>query len=754
MEGISIVSERKPPYVLCYPNKKNPIGNDWGNFTIDANELAKRLANKPDLNVGVLLGPATGIIDVECDGEAATSHYAELFGDIKTPCWSSKRGVHHLFRYDVRLAEIDSATKKLPTGLEFRLGNGKQAQSIIPPSIVDGVRREWVTSMDECEPAALPEHVIEFLLALPKEAKGEHRDTSSVKASALLIERAQQYAAKLPGVNQGGRNNAAFANAGHLFAFVDEGTNARLGEGQILNLLRLWNDKNDPPLSDDELRQCVVSGMDSKTPRADKVVEAIVDLSDLFGDLPVEQTQLRDDTTKDPSSLMESVSTPQKSENGDKYKPFPSHVFPAPINDYIDAAAKAIDCDPSFIGVPMLSCLARAVGNRNVIELKPGHVEPAIIWTCTIGESGVAKSPGMNKATRFIERIEDEMFDKQKELAEQYKESKLRHSSALKKWQRDIEKDPKLPMPIEPQPPTFERLSVKDCTMEAMAMILSRQKDGLIVMPDELDAWMKGMNQYRSGKGSDLPNWLAIFSGNSIKVDRVKNDGQPIAVKQPCASVTGNIQPATLKDTMTKQHLASGFAARFLFAYPQDKPARWNVREVDPKVTSETAAVFARLFAKEVPNNPVPIRLSSAALDVWLNYTGLHADEMEGMDGHLRAAWAKLQSYAARIALVFGVVKGESEISEATMRAAIELIDWFKHETTRIYRLFSSSADDPQKSLDLIGLAIRHGGKLTPSQLQRAGKRYRGPGVAQNALAGLPASGVGRWDGSTYSMAP
>jgi hypothetical protein len=547
-------SQRKPPFVICHEGEKRPIGNDWGNHSIDAPALEKRLKNNPRLNVGILLGQATGFVDVECDGESATAHYAELFGHTRTPSWSSKRGCHYLYRYDDRLADIPSAVVKLPSGLEFRIGNEKQIQSIIPPSVVDGVPREWVVTMADCELALLPEPVVQLLLSLPQEVQGEARETSRLSASPKLIERATQYAAKLPGVKQGERDKTAFANAGHIFSFVDEATNARLDEQQVLNLIRVWNSKNDPPLSDAELQKCVGSAMKSKSPRVDKVVETDVDLDELLSCIPASESS---PDTSSPVALQEHNPVTA-------YLPFPSCVFPSPINKYIDAAAKALDCDPSFIGVPMLSCLARAVGNRSVIELKPGHIEQAIVWTCTIGESGVAKTPAIHKATCFIEAIEDDMLDKQKDLIEQHKESQLRHTAAIKKWQKDVADNPKLPMPTEPEPIELQRLCIKDCTLEAMALILSRQKDGLIVMPDELDAWMKAMNQYRTGKGSDLPIWLSIFSGNSIKVDRVKNDGHPLMVKRPCVSVTGSIQPSTLKESMTEQHLASGFTARFL----------------------------------------------------------------------------------------------------------------------------------------------------------------------------------------------
>lgn len=69
-------------YVLLYPNSKVPVGQDWANHTIDEATLARRLEANPAAGVGLLLGPVSGLIDIECDGEEATAAYKEQFGTI------------------------------------------------------------------------------------------------------------------------------------------------------------------------------------------------------------------------------------------------------------------------------------------------------------------------------------------------------------------------------------------------------------------------------------------------------------------------------------------------------------------------------------------------------------------------------------------------------------------------------------------------------------------------------------------------
>jgi hypothetical protein len=45
----------------------------------------------------------------------------------------------------------------------------------------------------------------------------------------------------------------------------------------------------------------------------------------------------------------------------------------------------------------LLSSLGAAIGNSRSIKLKPGFVQPPVIWTGIIGRSGSRKSPALDK---------------------------------------------------------------------------------------------------------------------------------------------------------------------------------------------------------------------------------------------------------------------------------------------------------------------------------------------------------------------
>ncbi len=70
-------------YIVCYPNSKVPVGEDWGSRPLSAADIAARRSNNSQLNQGVLFGPVSGLIDLECDSEEATDTYRELIGDTR-----------------------------------------------------------------------------------------------------------------------------------------------------------------------------------------------------------------------------------------------------------------------------------------------------------------------------------------------------------------------------------------------------------------------------------------------------------------------------------------------------------------------------------------------------------------------------------------------------------------------------------------------------------------------------------------------
>jgi hypothetical protein len=189
------------------------------------------------------------------------------------------------------------------------------------------------------------------------------------------------------------------------------------------------------------------------------------------------------------------------------YKPFPIDVLPAVVSEFVAAASRAIGCDPAFVALPLLGCLARAIGNKRIIRLKRTWAEPAIIWAAIVGKSGTHKTPALQAATSFLNRAQA------KAIAD-FENAKAHHDQEIALYERDYaawkRSKSSEPPPWPPVEPVCNRFITTDCTIEALAFLLHSQYDGVLVPRDELAGWLGGIAEYKGGKGSDLGHWLAV----------------------------------------------------------------------------------------------------------------------------------------------------------------------------------------------------------------------------------------------------
>jgi hypothetical protein len=144
-------------FVRVARRAKRPLGTGWQHrSTASPDDVARWLAAGD--NVGLLLGPGSGVVDVEYDDPAGREQLA-AFGvlDLPTPTWRSARGEHRLFRWEPWMPE--SAVVKFDS-IEIRLG-GRAAQSVLPPSRhPDGVTYEWTTSPADVSIAPFPAQLL------------------------------------------------------------------------------------------------------------------------------------------------------------------------------------------------------------------------------------------------------------------------------------------------------------------------------------------------------------------------------------------------------------------------------------------------------------------------------------------------------------------------------------------------------------------------------------------------------------------
>lgn len=234
----------------CPNPGKHPSGDDWQSRATDSEDQISDWFHYGDdnenmrVNVGVRLGKASGIIDVEVDGPEAEETLKKFGLDsIDTPTYRASRGCHRLFRYeddlpDVGVVKVDQ--------LEVRLGGGgKAAQSVMPSSWHrTGIQYLWLPGMspDDVEPAPLPE---EFKKAIKANSK---KGGSGAICQAIDVVRDDRQ------VTAGGRHGFLVGYASRLARTLKDFTLA--DKKELTNILSACNQRFcSPPKPEDEVER-------------------------------------------------------------------------------------------------------------------------------------------------------------------------------------------------------------------------------------------------------------------------------------------------------------------------------------------------------------------------------------------------------------------------------------------------------------------------------------------------------------------
>ena len=402
---------------------------------------------------------------------------------------------------------------------------------------------------------------------------------------------------------------------------------------------------------------------------------------------------------------------------------FPVNAMPAPCRPLIEEATAALGCAPELVALPMLATLSAAIGTSRIVEIKGGWREWAALFVAVVASPGAMKTPAAKIAKKPA-------FERQRELGRSYAEEKEDWRRELREWEVDKRTAHKAgePAPEEPEAPTMSRCVAGDTTVEALVGILEDNPRGLLVHKDELTGWVRSMDQYKGGKGSDRQHWLSFWSTDEVVVDRKSRQGEPIIVARPFVSLFGGIQPAMLSELGAAGSLEDGLMDRFLFCYPAPRHVRFTEDEVSPEAEEHYAALYRALSELRLPvdrhgdPNPKPLKLSSEAKSLFAKAVdSLGAEVLEpGFPGRLEGTWSKLRGYLARLSLVIAVCRcaqspaWEERVELGDVEAATKLLGYFKAHARRVYA--ELSAPDP---LELLAAELR-------DLLEETGGRWEG----------------------------
>lgn len=323
-----------------------------------------------------------------------------------------------------------------------------------------------------------------------------------------------------------------------------------------------------------------------------------------------------------------------KQENRDPV--FPLAVFPEKIRSVIESARSESNYPVSYIASAMLFAVSVAIGNCRTLVVNASWKVKAILFMSLLGSPGSSKTHPIRFAVAPFLKLD---------------------SISLRKYRDELAQWRSTPAESRGRKPRARQLRVQDITMEAVTKILDETPRGIFVFMDELKGWISSFNKYRSG-GGDLEQWLSIWSGVPITVNR-KGDDDVNFIAEPYVGVIGGLQPGLLPKLFGGENMDNGFFYRLLFVHnsSEGEPLLWKDADLPSGCESVWEDIIYSILSSGGYFGEEDIcRDYSFSADAW-EYV---MDWQNGIETHnareepesVTAIFRKIQEYCLRFCLV------------------------------------------------------------------------------------------------------
>jgi len=380
-------------------------------------------------------------------------------------------------------------------------------------------------------------------------------------------------------------------------------------------------------------------------------------------------------------------------DGGGQIKPpeFPIHIFPQQLQQIIRCYCTTLNLNLDYAAVSVLYAFSVALGGHYSLIVKRGWVELPTLFVALVGKPGINKSGPISIFTQPLEKLEKALF---KRFLDEY--ATFKKGRSTKKENEDI-------TGIFEEP-VRRQLVIKDATQEAMLKALYENPHGFAGIYDELAAFLKSFNKYKSG-GGDEEVMLSLFSGKSISVNR--KSSEPIFIEKPFISIIGSIQPQVLINLLGNNKIDNGLTHRFLFAFP-DSVIREDLSDDDvPEHIEELYQTFIdRILISEffhADGYPASkLNLSKDGYEAYKVFRRKINDTINNEKSDaISGIYAKLDTYSLRIALILHVMRigcnepdiNPYQVSADTFCKAAELIQYFEHNALKVFKLMEKFRD-------------------------------------------------------------
>jgi len=349
---------------------------------------------------------------------------------------------------------------------------------------------------------------------------------------------------------------------------------------------------------------------------------------------------------------------------------FPIHVFPDWLKNYIIEIHNCTGFPIDFLCASFIFTFSVVCGCTYGLPKRTGSLEFPIIWMCLVAKAGNFKSPAMSEMIKPLRVLNSQMHSDYNQELLNFK----RAQENAKKGQQ-----------VTDAPPRKQIAVVDDVTFEALIDIHQNNRQGMGYVKDELAGMISQFSKY-SGAGSDVSQWLSLFNGDSVTLER--KQAKSAFLDQSFVSLIGGVQPEVIHTIITSANKGNGFVDRMLFVSNSDPVPPLTKKKVLPHHKNEYIKKMSAAYAQTRAISPnQSLILTQKADDKLIEIINeLRSFQNDNNKASTAGMNAKLQTYLHRFTvlchlmteLLEGSLNSLSvDVTEQSVINAHELVKFF-----------------------------------------------------------------------------
>ena len=313
-------------------------------------------------------------------------------------------------------------------------------------------------------------------------------------------------------------------------------------------------------------------------------------------------------------------------------------LLPEPLRLWVMDEADRMPVSPDFVAATAIVALGSIIGAQCAIRPKAKDSWEVVpnLWGGVVGQPSSKKSSAMSAALKPLHQLAEKAAQKFEEESKEYNMAKILHDmgkEAIEKRRKGAATKPGTEKPEDialeyrahaeqaPVPPTLQRFSTNDSTIERLGEILRENPTGLLIERDELTGLLSSWD--KEGRDGDRTFYLEAWNGNQgFESDRIGRGR--ISTPNLCLSIFGGIQPDKLisyLEQATHSLANDGMLQRFqLLVYPDPIQWEWRDRSPNQAAIARARSVFESLVDFE------PVAWGASPTDEFGKFPHFHFD--------------------------------------------------------------------------------------------------------------------------------